>query len=134
MVLSVCIDDNNGLMFNNRRVSSDKAVVEDIVKLAGVQAIALCAYSAPLFREFPDRIAVRDDALELSDGYCFAEDGDFLRVLDNVEKLVVYKWNRRYPSDKKFPLDAFKARMTLESTEDLTGHSHPCITREVYIR
>ena len=39
MILAVCIDDQNGLMFNGRRVSSDKAVVQDLMKKANVQIL-----------------------------------------------------------------------------------------------
>jgi len=134
MVLIVCIDDNNGLSFNNRRVSSDKAVIQDIIKLADSQDITLSAYSAPLFQNFQDRLEVREDIFDSVSGVRFAEAGDFLGVMDKVEKLIVYKWNRRYPSDRKFPIDAYKSCMTLESTEEIEGSSHPCITREVYIR
>lgn len=134
MVLIVCIEDSNGLMFNNRRVSSDKVVTRDIVKLAGTQIITLSAYSAPLFKDFTDRVGIKEDIFDGTGSFCFAESGDFMSIMDSVEKLVVYKWNRRYPSDIKFPLDAFKTCMTLDSTEELGGYSHPSITREVYIR
>ena len=133
MILAVCIDDHNGLSFNSRRVSSDKAVIQDIVKVADTQIIMITPYSAPLFQDFQGRIEVKKNIFE-SSAVCFAEAGDFLSVIDDVEKLIVYKWNRRYPSDQKFPLDAFKACMRLENTEDIPGSSHPCITREVYIR
>ena len=134
MVLAICIDDDNGLMFNNRRVSSDKAVIEDLVRLGDPQIITISTCSAMLFRDYQDRVEVKEDVFESASGFCFAEDGDFLSVLESVKKLIVYKWNRRYPSDRKFPLDAYRSRMTLESTKDIEGHSHPCITREVYIR
>ena len=133
MILAVCIDDHNGVSFNSRRVSSDKVVIQDIVKVAGTQNITITPYSVPLFRDFQDRVEVKKDIFE-SCAVCFAEEGDFLGMMDDVKKLIVYKWNRRYPSDKKFPLDAYKACMRLENTEDIPGFSHPCITREVYIR
>lgn len=134
MVLIVCVDDHNGLSFNNRRISSDTAVVQDIIKVADSKIITISAYSAFLFHDFRDSIEVREDVFGSASAVCFAEAGDFLSIIDNVHKLIVYKWNRCYPSDRKFPLDAYKSRMRLESTEDITGSSHPCITREVYIR
>ncbi len=133
MVLAVCIDDSNGLMFNNRRLSSDKAVVRDMLQIAGT-AITVNPYSAPLFQGFEDCIVVKEDHLSSKRDFCFAEFGDFLEIMDTVDTLIVYKWNRRYPSDTKFPLDAFKGRLTLDKAEDIEGSSHPCISREVYVR
>ena len=33
MKIIVCLDDNNGMLFNNRRQSRDKTVVEDIISV-----------------------------------------------------------------------------------------------------
>lgn len=134
MILAVCIDDSNGLMFNNRRLSSDKAVVHDILQIAGTNTIIVNPYSAPLFQGFESQIAVKDDHLNERCDFCFAEFGDVLKVQYSVDTLIVYKWNRHYPSDMKFPLDAFKSRMKLESTAEFEGSSHLCISREVYVR
>ena len=32
MKIIACLDDNNGLLFNNRRQSRDRVVIEDILK------------------------------------------------------------------------------------------------------
>lgn len=133
MILAVCIDDSNGLMFNNRRLSSDKAVIQDVLEFAAEKKISILPYSASIFQEFDGRFII-NEKLNSNSEFCFAEFGDFLKIKDSVDMLIVYKWNRRYPSDTKFPLDAFKAFMTLNSTMDFEGSSHPCITREVYVR
>ena len=49
-----------------------------------------------------------------------------------IESVILYKWNRRYPSDTKFDLDL--NGWTLISTTDFPGSSHEKITEEVYIR
>ena len=45
---------------------------------------------------------------------------------------MLYRWNRRYPSDLKFdlPLEGF----TLRQRQEFAGYSHPKITEEVYLR
>ena len=134
MVLVICVDDDNGLMFNNRRVSSDRAVISDIVNFCNSRIISVSPYSAMLFKGFESCIAVSGDFLDLQAEICFAEYGDFLRVKDSVDTLVLYKWNRRYPSDLKFPLELFTSSMKLQSSQNFSGNSHPCITREVYVR
>ena len=134
MILAVCIDDSNGLMFNNRRLSSDKAVVMDLIKSAEPDVVLIAPYSAPLFKDSENRVRVLEDPLNNEKGFCFAECGDFASIVHNVKKLIVYKWNRRYPSDRKFPLDVFTSCMHLEYAEEFEGSSHPCITKEVYVR
>ena len=133
MILAVCIDDANGLMFNNRRVSSDSAVVRDLLDIAGACKITAMPYSLPLFQGVEERISVAEN-LNPDAAFFFAESGDFLEIKESVDQLIIYKWNRRYPSDRKFPVDAYKKRMTLKSTTEFEGTSHPCITREVYVR
>lgn len=134
MILVVCVDDNNGLMFNNRRVSSDKAVISDVISFCNSRKISVSPYSSSLFNGFESCIAVSNHCLDSQAEVCFAECGDFLQVKDSVDMLILYKWNRRYPSDLKFPVDLFISSMKLQSTQDFAGNSHPCITREVYVR
>jgi len=64
--------------------------------------------------------------------YCFIEDADVLPYMDQVTQILLYRWNRRYPSDRKFPpIDASWKRISIEEFE---GNSHPVITEEVYVR
>ena len=49
---------------------------------------------------------------------------------DKIEKLIVFKWNREYPSD--FSLDIDLSQWSLISTTDFKGNSHEKITMEVY--
>lgn len=134
MVLIVCIDDHNGLMFNKRRVSSDKAVIADICDRYGAAGICISPYSASLFQGHEAYVTVSEEFLNNNANVCFAECGDFVKVKDSVDTLVLYKWNRSYPSDIKFPADLYVTSMNLQSSEDFAGNSHSCITREVYVR
>ncbi len=34
MIIAVCTDDNNGMLFNNRRQSRDMLLIEDLIKYA----------------------------------------------------------------------------------------------------
>lgn len=134
MILIVCIDDRGGLLFNNRRLSSDKAVVQDMFQYTQIDKICIAPYSLPLFGSFEDRVTVSEQGFDNGMQCCFAEKCDFLSLLDAVDRLIVYKWNRCYPSDTKFPFDAFKQRLKLSCSYDFEGTSHSCITREVYVR
>lgn len=105
MTLIVCVDQRNGFRFNNRRQSSDRCVTERINYL-------------------------------LADGKntCFLENGDPFTYLKSVEKLIVFRWDKVYPADTKFPMEDFLKQLTLQSRETFPGFSHELITQEVYIR
>ena len=52
--------------------------------------------------------------------------------VDRLDRLIVYRWNRHYPSDVRFPLEL--ADFTLQSSTEFRGSSHDLITREEYTR
>ena len=46
MKIFICLDDNNGMMFNGRRQSRDEAVVKDILDFAGEEKVWVSSYSS----------------------------------------------------------------------------------------
>ena len=132
MKIIVCIEDHGGMMFNRRRVSSDTVVTQRILAITNGKKLWMSPYSAKLFTA--ENICVAEDCLlyAQSGDYCFVEDTDISDCLDRIEELILFRWNRRYPSDRKFllSLDEWK----LMSTEDFVGKSHSLITQEVYER
>ena len=134
MKLIACIDENCGLMFNKRRVSSDVAVIDRITEIVGDGKILVNSYSAPLFIGKADNIVVDDDFLikAETEDYCFVENADITEHLVGVTELILYHWNRKYPSDFKFPKEAAIKGKKLISTSEFSGNSHEKITEEVY--
>ena len=145
MILIVCLDDKNGMMFNKRRQSKDSAVCADIMAEVGDGVLWMNEYSAKQFAEDEaagadgcragaSNIVVDEEFLSkaASGEYCFLEGAGAAEASDSVEKLIIYKWNRLYPSDVRFdmPLDGWK----LESTAEFAGSSHEKIAKEVYIK
>ena len=65
--------------------------------------------------------------------YCFVENVDINELQDNISKIYVYKWNRKYPSDVTFPV-AMLDNYQLENVSEFEGNSHDKITEEIYIR
>ena len=134
MTLIVCLDDNNGMLFNKRRQSRDARVCERIVQVTAGKKLVMSPYSAKLF---PAHTGIVSEALfaDLDAATCvFAEceiPGD---VLSQIDRLIIYRWNRRYPSDVRFPMDAIMGRFQKESVFEFCGNSHDRITEEVYIR
>lgn len=132
MTIIAAIDDHNGMLFNHRRQSRDRALTARVTELARGHTLRMSPYSAPLFPE-EESIAVSDDFLSLAgeDDFCFVETADLLPYADRITHLILCRWNRDYPADTFFPLaveDWQKLR-----TEEFPGSSHECITLEEYV-
>ena len=135
MNLIVCIDDNNGLLFNKLRQSSDSEVINRIVEIIEDNKLLCNSYTAKLFDNKKCNQVINDEFLNIAEenDYCFLENSDIIPYINNVKKLIIYHWNRKYPSDKKFPTEDFLKFMKKSSTYEFKGNSHDKITEEIYI-
>ncbi len=133
--LIVCLDDSFGMLFNKRRLSSDIAVTRDILNMTAAADLWVNNYSAGLFAELSDDVKIDDDFLTKSgkDDYCFVENVNLSECLCKFDKIIIYKWNRRYPSDLKFPVDLLNSNFTLVDSSEFQGNSHPKITKEIFV-
>lgn len=134
MIIAVCIDDQGGMLFNRRRQSQDRLLRADLLREAAGRTLWMSAYSAGQFQPLPENIRVAEDfaAQAEAGSLCFFEDVDPAPYLGEAEKVLLYRWNRRYPADRWFRLPAEGWR--LERSEDFPGSSHEQITKEVYCR
>ncbi len=125
MNIIVCLDENKGILFNKRRVSKDKEIILDIVK--NNDCIYVSEYSYKLFLEYgySEKVIIKDICNE---GTFFIEDSDVSGC--NIEKITIYYFNRKYPSDYKFNIDLSKYKKVLE--EEFIGSSHEKITKCIY--
>ena len=64
----------------------------------------------------------------------FAEDVPAEEMLKKTKKIVLYRWNRHYPSDVTWEPDLASMGFALTETIEFPGTSHEKITREVYVR
>ena len=135
MIGIVCVDDNFGMMFNNRRLSQDKVVTEKILDISKNSKLWLCRFSYSLFDKINTaNINIDDNFLsEAAQGeYCFIENKELIPYEKWFEKIIVFKWNRKYPSD--FQLDIDLTSWKLIETNEFVGNSHKNITMEVYTK
>ena len=128
MKLIVCLDDNKGMMFNNRRQSRGRVLIENVLELCKGEKLYTNEYSSKLFPE--NSVEIIEDTKEIINGYCFAE--NFTVNEDALEEIIVYKWNRVYPADVHFNISLENWKLT--ETVDFEGSSHEKITREIYVR
>ena len=137
MQIIAVIDDGGGMMFNHRRQSQDRVLRTRILELTESSRLWMNAYSRKQFADADDeRITVDENFLEkANDGdFCFVENAPVLPVLERVERVILFHWNRAYPSDMRFDVDLSAPGWTLVETEEFPGFSHEKITKEVYDR
>ena len=133
MHMIVCIDERDGLSFCGRRLSRDSVLNQHMLKMTEGHALWMNAYSAKMF----SGTDICEDELYLKKAamgeYCFLENATLPETNENLESVILYHWNRTYPSTVKFPRELLEG-MQLVHTEEFAGSSHEMITMERYTR
>lgn len=134
MRIIVCADENNGMMFNHRRQSRDRVLIEDVVELTAEHRLWMNEYSAPLFDRAEGHVVVDEKFLSKAsdEEFCFVEDQSVASYSEKIKEVILYRWNRKYPADVYFDLDLMRWKMT--GKKEFAGSSHEKITRERYIK
>jgi hypothetical protein len=136
MKLIICLDNQNGLMFNRRRQSKDALLRQHILDACGSHRLWMNAYTASQFEQPTDaRICVDEQFLERAEmgDFCFAEDIESVKDRrSQLEALYIYRWNRSYPFDLSFKDSMEELHLHRVSTADLVGSSHEKITEEIW--
>ena len=130
MQIAVCVDDALGRTFNGRRQTKDRVVAADLIKEAQGQ-LFITPFSQKWLGDAP--------GVSLWDGedpshLLFLEAEPLAPYAQQITRLVIYRWNRRYPADTYLDLDPQALGLALESTQELTGFSHPVITKEIWTK
>ena len=79
MIIIACVDDNNGMLFHQRRQSRDIALYKHILQLTDGKRLLMNEYSAKQFlKEQYQNIIVQSDFLDIAQeqDYCFIEKTD----------------------------------------------------------
>ena len=132
MTVFVCVDDNFGVGFNNRRQSRDSAVVTTVMEMSQGKRLFMNEYSKRLFGN--EGAVVCEDYMDIAfeDDVCFAENVTLKEYDEKIKTLVLFKWNKVYPNDKKLEI-SLKNRKLQDSFE-FVGTSHDKITCEVWVK
>ena len=133
MTLAFCVDDRGGLSFNRRRQSRDRAVSADLLSQAQGHTLWMEPNSRPIFPEEAANLRTAAEPWRQAgpEDLCFLELTGPDAALEGADRLILYRWNRRYPADLYFdiPLESWRL---LERTE-FPGSSHKLLTKEVYL-
>ena len=133
VILIACVDDKYGLLFNGRRVSKDETVIKKLLETIGDNKLWMSQYTSSLFQEEDSKVVLIDDEFltkASKNDYCFIEDAVPDEIKNKVEKLILFKWNREYPSDTKLEMDLSSYK--IDQACEFEGKSHKKITMEVY--
>lgn len=140
MIVIACVDNNMGMLFNQRRQSQDRGLREKILQRCEDHKLWMNAYSYKQFEEQAANkditICVAEDFLTRAEAedYCFVENADVANCSNEIEQIILYCWNRDYPADFYFTVPVHSKPWRLVSLEDFCGSSHEKITEEVYSR
>jgi hypothetical protein len=138
MNIIVCLDDNYGMTYNKKRLSRDRKILDELKESLRGKVLWINNYSKDLFTEdiFSEniKIVVDDKFLDKAkdQDYCFVENNKLSKYKDKIKKVIVYSWNRTYPSDQKFDIDLFD----FDEVEEMgfSGKSHNIIVKKTYER
>ena len=135
MILIAAADEGGGLTFHNRRQSQDRILRQHILTITEGKRLWMDAYSARQFAGMDaPQITVAEDFLSRAESgdYCFIErcPSPFPPVL--ISQVILFRWNRRYPSDAPFPIRLEPPGWVMACTEDFAGYSHRKITKGVW--
>lgn len=129
MRVIVCVDDSLGMLFAGKRQSRDSRVLDDIKN--HFEPIVILPFSEKLLSSSGVKYTVKNSINDVCDTETvFIESIDPASLEGKIDELILYKWNRRYPSDMRLTLDLKKFKKS--SICEFTGTSHDKITREVY--
>lgn len=93
-------------------------------------------YSYKMFSDYDIKNLIVDNKFLSKVGigeYCFVEDRSLLPYEQQIEKLIIYKWNRKYPVDLYLDISLMDSWNIIE-TKEFMGSSHEKITMETYIK
>ena len=134
MKIIVCVDNQNGMMFNHRRQSQDRVLRKRILELTGGKKLWMNAYSQKQFLQ-GNMPKEQEQSGQLGQSGQIQADETFLDVVpyeSRIEEVILCHWNRDYPADMyfKMALGSWK----LAETQEYAGSSHEKITEERYVR
>lgn len=131
MHLIACIDERDGLSFCGRRLSSDRALSEYLLRMTADHRLWVHPDARKLFPAHTVDVAEDFTTACKAGDYCFVEQNAAQISKDDLESVTLCCWNRRYPFTEVFPRGLL-SDMRLSFTEDFPGNSHACITVERY--
>ena len=129
MKLIAVVEDRGGMLFNHRRVSKDRVLIDKIKQIIQGHTLLVHPFSAELFPDAKADEHFLDTAGE--DDFCFIENCSVKAYEERISDVYLFRWNRKYPADLFFDLPLSEYKMV--SQEDFPGYSHEKIILQKYV-
>ncbi len=133
MTLIMFLDERGGMLFNNRRQTLDYELLDIISKDFGERL-----YISPFSEKyFSGRCAsLLEDPLADApdDSAVFIEDRDVLPFIDRIDKILIYRWSKVYPSDRQTDILPADHGFRLLGKLKFSTEVHKDIVKEIYKR
>ena len=135
MTVIVCLSEGGGMTFNKRRQSRDEKVIENVEQQVSDGALFISEFSLSLFSESDVSVIAVSDPLSAAGAgdFVFLEDRGVCEYSSKIRRLIIYRWNRRYPTDMKLDIEPEDIGLTLSELIEFAGKSHEKITREIWV-
>ena len=136
MTVIVSIEDRGGMLFLKRRVSKDRLLTDDIAKTVGDGVLYVSDFSEELFSESNVSVLCVPNPLDVAgkDDFVFVENMEIKNYTDKIDRLIIYKWNRKYPFDFSLDIVPAECGFSLSESCNFKGYSHEKITKEIYVK
>ena len=119
------------MMFNDRRQSQDRGLREYIAQMTKDEDVYMNAYTKKLYEEIKHPIVSEDFLHKAGKGdTCIVENLPLNSVVDQIEEIVIFRWNKVYPSDQILDVDLEEWNLVEE--EQMEGSTHE-ITKQIYL-
>lgn len=105
------------------------------MELAGNRTLWMNDYTARQFSpEQQEQISLAENPLQAANNgeLCMVEGEALLPYEDQLEELILFRWNRVYPADTYLDIPLSEHGWVLVNTLEFSGYSHERITQEVY--
>ena len=134
MKIIVCIDERFGMLFFGKRLSRDRVLLEEMKEYVGDRTLICHPFSEKMLKEADLKFKSRENFLEKAkkDEFCFVENMHIREYMEKVDELVIYNWNRHYPSDMQLDVIPGTFGLSLAERKEFVGSSHEKITKEIY--
>ena len=85
MKLIAIVDDNYGMMFNNRRQSKDSVLIDRIAELSKDSKLWVSMYTRSLFPHNTNIVLSQNFGQADKEDYCFVEDDKVSDIKEHIE-------------------------------------------------
>ena len=126
-IVALCIDKENGMLFYDKRQSSDREVRKMICSMT--DKIYVDEYTALQFVEpyLKEQLVVVEHPEAIKKGLAFIERSE---IPEDADMIVIFKWDKKYPATTlfNFRLDGYRK----VRKKKFRGFAHEKIEMSVY--